>query len=722
MKPFLRFLFLFTACVSVLAVTPAWADPPGRVGRISHLDGPVFLYNEHYDAQQAAQLNWPVTTGDTLTGTAGARAEVRIGSTAIRMDGDSQLEFGAVDDQQLRLRLLRGTVTVRVRDIEQARQFTLTTPQGSIALNEAGYYRFEAGRRPGSTAVAVFQGAAAFAGTGLSLGIAAGQQAEIFGEGNLGYAITAAVQGDVDAWSLARDRLDDESRSVRYVSREMTGYEDLDGYGDWREVAEYGPVWYPRRVPAGWAPYRSGHWAWVRPWGWTWIDAAPWGFAPFHYGRWVFGGGIWGWMPGPVVARPVYAPALVAWVGRPGWQVSFSVGMAPAVGWFPLGPREVFVPAFRSSTHFVQRINAPHVASAAYIAQAQREPQRAHYAYRSQRDAVTVVPSTVVASGAAVSRHAYRFTQGQSLDALPAAASAPAIAPPPRRERMAAHVPTPVPPHVPSSAPTPSPMLRERTIFPRIAVPEAPALRPAAPPQRQAAVPPATPPAMPRESRAVAASTVVPTVAPAAPATLPPAVSPAVTTAAPDEARFGAARMREVERAAPPSQRLETVVPAQALSPRNMPPAVPRESRAVAASTVVPTVAPAAPATLLPAVSPAVPVSVPEDTRRSRPVERTAPPAPRMNAAVPVRVPPPPRVEREMPRPVMEPRHSAPVPTQAQAVAPQYRRDTPRDAGPPPRAVEPQRDERKGNGMRERREDGKERGNEGREGGRGAKP
>ncbi len=707
MKPFSRLLFLFAACVSALTVTPAWADPPGRVGRISHLDGPVFLYNEHYDAQQAAQLNWPVTTGDTLTGTTGARAEVRIGSTAIRMDGDSQLEFGAVDDQQLRLRLLHGTVTVRVRDLEQARQFTLTTPQGSIALNEAGYYRFEAGRRPGSTAVAVFQGAAAFAGTGLSLGIAAGQQAEIFGEGNLGYAITAAMQGDVDVWSLARDRLDDESRSVRYVSREMTGYEDLDGYGDWREVAEYGPVWYPRRVPAGWAPYRSGHWAWVRPWGWTWIDEAPWGFAPFHYGRWTHVGGIWGWMPGPVVARPVYAPALVAWVGRPGWQISFSVGTAPAVGWFPLGPREVFVPAFRSSPRFVQRINAPQVASAAYIVQAQREPQQVHYAYRSQRDAVTVVPSTVVASGAAVSRHAYRFAQGQSLDALPAAAPAPAIAPPPRRERMAAHVPTPVP----TSAPTPSSMPRERAISPRIAVPAAPALRPAASSQRQAAVPPATLSVAPRESRAVAASTVVPTVAPA---TLPPAVP----TVAPDEARFGAARTREVERAAPPSQRPETVVPAQAPSLRNMPPAVPRESRAV----VAPPVAPTAPATLSPVASPAVPAIVHEDTRRSRSFGRAAPSALRMDVVAPVQTPPPPQIEREMPRPVMEPQHRAPVPTQAQAVAPQYRRDTPRDAGPSPRAAEPQRAEGKGNGMRERREGGKERAYEGREGGRGAKP
>lgn len=664
MKPFSRFLFLLAACASALAAT-AWADPPGRVGRISHLGGPVYLHNDHYEDPQAAQINWPVTTGDTLTAAAGSRAEVRIGSTALRLDGDSQLEIGALDDQQLRLRLLRGTVTVRVRDIGQARQFTLSTVQGSVALNEAGYYRFEAGRRPGTTAIAVFQGAAAFAGAGLSLGIAAGQQADVFGEGNLGYAITPAMQRDVDAWSLARDRRDDESRSVRYVSREMTGYEELDGHGDWREAAEYGPVWYPRSVPAGWAPYRSGHWAWVRPWGWTWIDEAPWGFAPFHYGRWVLVGGLWGWMPGPMVARPVYAPALVAWVGRPGWQISFSVGAAPAVGWFPLGPREVFVPAFPCSTGYVQRINAPHVASAARITDAQREPHRAHYAHRAHREAVTVVPSAVVSSGAAVSRHAHRLAQGQSIDALPAAAPGPAIAPPPRRERVAAHVPAPAPAQAPipvppsSSAPMPSAMPQESAAYPRPNAPGAPEHRPVAPSQRQADMPPAGP----REARTIVA---------------PPAAPTAAPTATPDDARFGAARPREVERAVPPPQRMDTIAPAQAPPPRTMPPAVPREPQVV------------------------------------------APPAAATAA-------PPPRFERDMPRPVVEPRVHAPAPAPAQVAAPQHWGGPARDAGPPPRAAEPQREERKGhNGMRERREDGKERGyegrevREGREGGRGA--
>src|SRR5207245_2208176 len=129
---------------------------------------------------------------------------------------------------------------------------------------------------------------------------------------------------DFDYWCAERDRRIDHSASARYVSDDVIGYEDLDEYGGWRPVPEYGTVWFPHTTVVGWAPYRYGHWVWISPWGWTWVDDEPWGFAPFHYGRWVVVGGVWGWVPcaprtvvGVAYVRPVYAPALVAWVGGP---------------------------------------------------------------------------------------------------------------------------------------------------------------------------------------------------------------------------------------------------------------------------------------------------------------------------------------------------------------------------------------------------------------------
>ena len=140
----------------------------------------------------------------------------------------------------------------------------------------------------------------------------------------------------------------------------MTGAEDLDRHGEWSQHPDYGTVWTPYRVEPGWAPYRYGQWTYVSPWGWTWVDNAPWGFAPFHYGRWVSWRGRWVWAPGQYVARPVYAPALVAWIGGPHVSIGINIGGGPSVGWIPLAPRDVYVPSYHVTNVYVTRVNQPY--------------------------------------------------------------------------------------------------------------------------------------------------------------------------------------------------------------------------------------------------------------------------------------------------------------------------------------------------------------------------
>ena len=188
----------------------------------------------------------------------------------------------------------------------------------------------------------------------------------------------------------------------------MTGYQDLDAHGDWRPEGEYGTVWYPRSVADDWAPYRDGRWAWVAPWGWTWIDQASWGFAPFHYGRWVNINNRWGWAPGRHESRPVYAPALVGWIGNPGWSASFSFGLAPAVGWFPLAPREVYVPAYRYSPNYIRQINVSQVQNVTIIQRAERPGSRENFIYRDRQQAVTVVPANFMREGKRISSGEFR--------------------------------------------------------------------------------------------------------------------------------------------------------------------------------------------------------------------------------------------------------------------------------------------------------------------------
>ncbi|MEO7432502.1 MAG: DUF6600 domain-containing protein, partial [Dokdonella sp.] len=131
-----------------------------------------------------------------------------------------------------------------------------------------------------------------------------------------------------------------------------------DDNGSWNDEPDYGHVWYPTTVAADWAPYRSGHWSWIDPWGWTWVDNASWGFAPFHYGRWAYVGNRWGWCPGERRWGSVYAPALVGFAGGAGWGVGISVrGGGGPVGWFPLGPRDVYVPWYHASRGYFTNVN-----------------------------------------------------------------------------------------------------------------------------------------------------------------------------------------------------------------------------------------------------------------------------------------------------------------------------------------------------------------------------
>src|SRR5438309_602880 len=191
-------------------------------------------------------------------------------------------------------------------------------------------------------------------------------------------------------WCASRDRRWDGARSSRYVSRDVIGYEDLDDNGEWRTTPDYGPVWVPRTVATGWAPYRYGHWAWVEPWGWTWIDDAPWGFAPFHYGRWVYVGDGWAWVPGRVVTRPVYAPALVVFVGGRNWSVAIGAGGGGGVAWFPLAPEEPYYPAYHVSNTYVRNVNVTNV-NVTNINVTNVNVTNINFRNRRAPDAVTVV-------------------------------------------------------------------------------------------------------------------------------------------------------------------------------------------------------------------------------------------------------------------------------------------------------------------------------------------
>ena len=353
-------------------------DPPGRVGSISLLAGPVTMVDLATGSREDALLNWPVTGGWRIeTGRTG-RAEVRIGSAALRLDDDTTVDFIRLDDRFMQIAVLRGSVGLRLRNPETLNELELLTQRERIVFDQIGRYRIDVDRTAGLTALTAFAGRVRIASGGSTFVIGDGQRGELSAPPLIRFQLVAAVADRFDDWAAARDARDEAIRSAVYVSRETTGVETLDEYGDWGHVEDYGAVWFPH-VASSWTPYRYGRWVWVGPWGWTWIDEAPWGFAPLHYGRWAVVGGRWGWVPGVVVPRPVYAPALVAWYGTPG----ISVGVGAPIGWFPLGPREVYVPAYRHTPRYLQVVNFQHAPGVAQVTVVQTPKYVHHHPDRS---------------------------------------------------------------------------------------------------------------------------------------------------------------------------------------------------------------------------------------------------------------------------------------------------------------------------------------------------
>jgi hypothetical protein len=334
------------------------ADPPGRVARLNLIQGSLSFQPAGQQDWVEANHNRPLTTGDNLWADENSQGELHIGSTAIRISSQTSISFLNLDDQVAQIQLAQGSMNIRVRRLDQDEAYEVDMPNVAFSILSPGEYRFDVDPSGQSSTITVKVGNGDATGGDNTYNLVAGQQANFSGTPDqVQYSLQGApAPDDFDQFCSSRDEREDRSASARWVSRDVTGYDDLDEYGSWRPDPTYGQIWVPSGVASGWAPYHAGHWAYVVPWGWTWVDDAPWGFAPFHYGRWAYVNGYWGWIPGPIAVHPVYAPALVGFVGG-GFGMTLSIGGGQGVAWFALGPRDVFVPAYPVSATYVQNIN-----------------------------------------------------------------------------------------------------------------------------------------------------------------------------------------------------------------------------------------------------------------------------------------------------------------------------------------------------------------------------
>ena len=372
--------------------------PPARVGQIAFISGSVRMQLEEAGTWQPAELNTPITAHGALATEPASRVELRIGSMALRAGVSAQFSLPELDDNAVAVEVARGSVAVRLRTLAEGERFALGAEGATLSALAPGAYRAEFAPRLHRLTVHVLEGQARVTVAQQVVVLLPNQRAVIDTQAQ---SVLEQVVGDersrLDDFSDQRDRRSERSAALRHLPPEMTGAEALDGHGAWRNEAGYGMVWYPDALPPDWAPYRFGRWRWMPPWGWTWVDDAHWGFAPFHYGRWLFFAGRWGWVPGaptlrPPGWRPVYAPALVGFYGgAEGW--SPAAAPAPVVGWYPLAPGEVYWPAYSNRVAYVRGLNAGSVPDPGQI----RAPPDANApgpAHRFARTAfaVTAVP------------------------------------------------------------------------------------------------------------------------------------------------------------------------------------------------------------------------------------------------------------------------------------------------------------------------------------------
>lgn len=396
---FTRSLYIVGLALSILTTFTATivkADPPKRVMRLSSMQGDTSFLAAGEDEWVMATLNRPLSKGDALWNDQNTQAALQMGNATLCLGEQSSLSILNLDDKTTQVKLSEGTLNLRVRRLPNNQVYEIDTPNLAFSVTRPGYYRIAVDAKDDSTTVDVREGEGDAYGENKAYMMKANQAYRFTGTDLQNYEeLELAPNDDLDEWCTNHLPKAQATPSSKYVSTEVIGYEDFDQYGTWEEVEEYGSVWRPSEVATDWAPYQSGHWAWIEPWGWTWIGEEPWGFAPYHYGRWISISESWYWVPGPIAAYPVYAPALVAFFGGDGFELSVVIGGSD-IAWFPLGPGDIYWPSYDYSQNYFSAINlsAPLI-NATLVAKARGHEFKNPYHNMRARNAITAVPNKV---------------------------------------------------------------------------------------------------------------------------------------------------------------------------------------------------------------------------------------------------------------------------------------------------------------------------------------
>ncbi|MFJ1267133.1 DUF6600 domain-containing protein [Legionella lytica] len=346
-------ILIFYLCASIILFNTAFADPVTDIARLNLVTGSVSLLAAGEEQWVDASLNRPLVVGDSLWTDTSAKAALEFSSkTAIWLNSLTSLKIVNLTENLGQFQLTEGSMVLIVNEIKPGKTYEIDTPNIALIITKPGYYRIDVTNEENtSTIVSIKIGLAEVYGqnTPAPLPIKEGTTCRYTGVDLQAPECTQLKSlDDFDNLVLQREKHSLEAKNTsNYVSPSVLGYQDLESSGSWQTNDTYGTIWVPENVSADWAPYREGQWIWLNQWGWTWVDNQPWGFAPFHYGRWAFIDDRWAWVPGPADVEALYAPALVVFIGTEDDNIS----------WFPLGPGEIYTPAYAVSGAYFNQLN-----------------------------------------------------------------------------------------------------------------------------------------------------------------------------------------------------------------------------------------------------------------------------------------------------------------------------------------------------------------------------
>ena len=328
------------------------------VARISFVSGPVsYSRGDDPDQWDDAIENVPLTIGDRIYAPEDGRAELELPSgNFVRIAPRSYFSTLNLSDDIKQFYLGEGAAAFNIRRLPSDEVIEVDTPNVSVTFDQPGSYRI-AVDEDGNSRISVRRGRVIVAANSRQI-TAENSEIRIYGIDSPRYEIVGLPATDAfDRWVAERDARFERAYSdaSRYASEEIIGVEDLSDYGRWEQIPEYGYAWAPSVVAAGWVPFSVGRWFWQDPWGWTWISGERWGWATSHYGRWTIYRSRWYWVPVRPRTRAIYLPACVEFVR-----------LRDHVGWFPLHPRDRFIPWWgrrdrRSINQNITYVNRTHV-------------------------------------------------------------------------------------------------------------------------------------------------------------------------------------------------------------------------------------------------------------------------------------------------------------------------------------------------------------------------